>query len=50
MIPYFYFRAFINESSDLTCRTEKDKHGRLNFRTAGRREYNNYSILLHAMT
>ena len=37
MIPYCYFRAFVNESSNLTCRTEKDKHGGLNFRTAGRR-------------
>ena len=35
-ITAMYFRVFVNESSDLACRTEKDKHGRLNFRTAGK--------------
>lgn len=34
-------RAFADDSDScsLTCRTEKDKHGRLNFRTAGRHSH-----------
>ena len=34
---FFNLRAFVNDSTDLTCKTEKDKHGRLNFRTAGQK-------------